>query len=159
MFTFGALGEIISLIDLALEVRAALDDSRGSSKHYQRFCSELDTYAAILDNIRLVLYLQVPGQLPDFLERTIQSHVQNITQRLEDVRTRISKYNPALRPGGSGSRLKDSWRKVMWGLKGNKNAIKDMQRELECSHDQLDTLLLAAQMCALCPHEPVVYRY
>lgn len=47
-FTFGSLGDIITISQLALQLARALDDARGSVGEYQALRKDLDTFAQIL---------------------------------------------------------------------------------------------------------------
>ncbi len=47
-FTFGSLGDILTLCQLGVQLGTALSSSRGSSKDYLDFRNDVDAYGAVL---------------------------------------------------------------------------------------------------------------
>ncbi len=47
-FTFGSLGDILTLCQLGVQLGTALSSQRGSSKEYLEFRKDVEAYGAVL---------------------------------------------------------------------------------------------------------------
>lgn len=118
-FTFGSLGDIIAIVDLLNQVRKALSDSTGSSAEYQALLISLDIFYDTLLAVQDIFAPTPPSQRHALLPSLQNAHRQALSVShalLKDVRARIMKYQASLRKGGSGSMMRDSWRKIGWAL-------------------------------------------
>lgn len=147
--TVGDLGDIISLIDMVLEIRTALDDS-SSSDNYQHLCTELEKYADVARTVRFVLQFLSPSQLPEYIEQGLSNYVRFVKESLSEAfYSSISWHSQAPSRGGSGNEIRDWWRRGLWSWRGNQNAINDIHRDLGSNFRQLKILLFAAQVFVL----------
>lgn len=53
-FTFGSFGDILALIDLAVQVYDALSSSAGASEDYQALVSEIHSFSQLLQNVQAI---------------------------------------------------------------------------------------------------------
>lgn len=107
-----SFGDFVAGIGLIKDLVGALRDSGGSGEQFRAVLSELETLRTALEAIQT---LDVDDSLTS--ERFALHYAASLCQRtILDFREKISKYNTVLRVGGSGSRFKDSYKKVQWAL-------------------------------------------
>lgn len=154
-FTFGSLGDIIAVIDLLNEVRKALSDSTGSSAEYQALLISLDIFHDTLEAVRDTFSTASPSlrNHTPLLPSLQNAHRQALSVSralLKDIHARIAKYQASLRKGGSGSMMRDSWRKIGWAL-FQKPELEEMKMKMMAQVETLNILLsLALRSVALC---------
>ncbi|KAH6682232.1 hypothetical protein F5X68DRAFT_233950 [Plectosphaerella plurivora] len=110
-FSFGSVGDIIALCQIAVELGRALDDTRGSAKEYQ------DLQQDLFDFVNVIAAYQQYQSSPwmQGLGHVVQDVVEQCTAVLEGARDSwLRKYGKHLRPSGSGSWVKDTYKKVKW---------------------------------------------
>ncbi|KAA1479012.1 hypothetical protein DENSPDRAFT_830205, partial [Dentipellis sp. KUC8613] len=133
-FTFGSVGDIIAVVQLLDQVRRALCDSTGSSAEYQALIRDLDVFADILDAVEHAFHTPVykpagRGGVPPTVANAHRQALQTSFELLCDVEGRIGRYKACLKRGGSGSMMRDSWRKVGWAL-FKKAELQDLRRRV-----------------------------
>lgn len=153
-FTFGSLGDIIAVIDLLNEVRKALSDSTGSSAEYQGLLISLDIFH---DTLEAVQDTFSPASSSRRNHTPLLPSLQNAHRQalsvshalLKDIHARIAKYQASLRKGGSGSMMRDSWRKIGWAL-FQKPELEEMRTTMMAQVETHNILLsLALRSVAL----------
>ncbi|EIM84347.1 uncharacterized protein STEHIDRAFT_170063 [Stereum hirsutum FP-91666 SS1] len=147
-FTFGSLGDIIAVIDLLNEVRKALSDSTGSSAEYQALLISLDIFHDTLEAVRDTFSTASPSlrNHTPLLPSLQNAHRQALSVSralLKDIHARIAKYQASLRKGGSGSMMRDSWRKIGWAL-FQKPELEEMKMKMMAQVETLNILLSLA---------------
>lgn len=70
---------------------------------------------------------------------------------MAEIYAKIAGYQKSLKRGGSGSAMKDSWRKIGWSL-FKKEDIKEMRRRLSDCAQSITTLLSVSQSYVPCFH-------
>lgn len=58
---------------------------------------------------------------------------------------KIKKYQPSLRTGGSGSRVRDGWMKIKWALCKKEDLIR-FKADLNAHTESIEILLITVQM-------------
>ena len=114
--TFGSVGDIIAVAELAFKIVKALSESRGASKEYQDLMLELDLFRRALQEADRFLKPNRPVRLQPHTENAVRHHVTLCKKEMEEFMKKIKKYQESLRKGGSGNMMRDSWRKVGWSL-------------------------------------------
>lgn len=132
-FTFGSFGDILALIDLAIQVHNALSSSAGASEDYRALVSELHSFSQLLQNVQtihtLTRHSSDGGPPPASLQNAIHFALERSKTLLNAICAKIAGYQKSLRRGGSGNMMKDSWRKIGWTL-FKKDEILEMRRRL-----------------------------
>lgn len=140
-FTFGSFGDILSILQLARTVQRLLSDSLGASSEYQDLLLELDRTLRVL---HLVQGVTTPrhgsGSLSINTHEDIRQSISRCRIVIFDLYVRIQKFRESLRKGGSGSRMRDSWRKIGWGL-FKLDELVDIRRKLKDEGDVIMALL------------------
>jgi len=142
--TFGAVGDIISLVLLAKDLFKALDDCRGSAKSYCDLIDELDVLNTRLEKTKS-LY---EGELPDECEDTKKVALALINKIRGDVEAFCGpvckKYAASLAEGGSGNVVKDFVRKIEWKFK--EKEIEKFRQDISGHCRSLDWLDRVTQL-------------
>jgi hypothetical protein len=138
-----SIGDFISALELVATVVDALRESGDSSTEYRALISQLYTLETALLRVKrleldesqyaeVVALRQAAGQC----QRTIDAFWE-----------RIKKYQPSLRSGGSGSRVRDGWRKIEWAL-CRKDDVVRFRSDLIAHTESIELLLTTVQMAA-----------
>jgi hypothetical protein len=139
-FGFSA-GDFISAVQLVGTVIDALRDSGDSSTEYRSLIAQLHTLeSALLRVKRLELddsqYAEVIAlrQAAAQCQRTIDAFWE-----------KIKKYQPSLRTEGSGSRVRDGWRKIKWAVCKKEDVVR-FKADLMAHTESIELLLTTVQM-------------
>ncbi|KAK4153252.1 hypothetical protein C8A00DRAFT_15503 [Chaetomidium leptoderma] len=158
--TFGSLGDIIVVCQIAIQLgRAICDSQHGSAKAYQGLREELGMFVKIL--------MQVVATYPQHeftpylagLDTTAKSIVNECGTLIQEALDRWhKKYHQSLSPGGSGNPLKDAGKKMEWFLR-EQDRMKELQERLSRGTQRL-TLLgsLAARKSARADNATMLAR-
>jgi hypothetical protein len=141
-FGFSA-GDFIAALELVTTVVTALRDSGGSSTEYQALISQLYTLETALLRVKR-LELDDGQQAEVIALRQAASLCQ---KTIDAFWEKIKKYQPSLRCGGSGSRVKDAWKKVKWAVCKQDDLVK-FKADLMAHTESIDLLLTTVQMGA-----------
>ncbi|TFY54954.1 hypothetical protein EVG20_g9496 [Dentipellis fragilis] len=144
-FSFGSVGDIIAVVQLLNQVRRALCDSTGSAAEYQALIADLDAFADVLCAVQHALN---PPAYQPARRRSVPPPVANAwchalqmsAGLLDEIRRKVLKYQDSLRIGGSGSMMRDSWRKVGWAL-FKKPELEGIRRRVMDQVEVLNILL------------------
>jgi hypothetical protein len=105
-------GDFVDGIELIRQLTTALKSGAGSSKEYQVLIHELYSLERALLEVK---QLQVVDELRPQRIAVEQAALQ-CQETISQFLSKISKYQPSLRIGGSGSTWRDCLRKVQWAL-------------------------------------------
>src|SRR3954462_3489585 len=110
-FGFSA-GDFIAALELVTTIVNALRESGDSSAEYQALIKQLYTLESALIRVK---HLELDDkQYSEVLAlRQAAAQCQNTIDAFWD---KIQKYQPSLRAGGSGKRVRDGWRRIQWAL-------------------------------------------
>ena len=112
--SFGfSLGDFIAVSKLIAQIGSALRESTRASAEYQSILLRLDSLVHTLRTAELSV---IGAQLPPSATNAIRKHLEQCAEHLRKFNTAIEKHKKTLSKGGSGSRVKDSWRKIGWAL-------------------------------------------
>lgn len=164
-FTFGSFGDILALVDLAIQVHAALSSSAGASEDYQALVSELHSFSQLLQNVQTIHTLTLHGLNRDPPTVSLQNAIRFALERskvlLDTICAKIAGYQKSLRRGGSGNMMKDSWRKIGWAI-FKKDEIQEMRRQLGGCTQSITAHLSVSQSYVpqlLCSIPPSMQNY
>lgn len=144
-FGFSA-GDFIAALTLVHTVVDALRDSGDSSTEYRELISQLYTLETALISVKRV-------ELDDAQHAEHVALMQAAAQcqrTIDHFWEKIKKYQPSLRADGSGSRVKDGWRKVRWAL-CRKEDLSRFKADLMGHTESIEMLLTTVQMWVLFP--------
>lgn len=113
VFSFGSLGDILAIAELAYKLARALSESTGSSAEYQAVIAELDTLTTALRILNEIIARQ---PLQPSVQHTIRHALERCRSLMDAFKLRIEGYQRSLMKGGSGNRWRDSWRKIGWSI-------------------------------------------
>jgi len=142
--TFGAFGDFVSAIQLLYQVQQALRSVGGSAMHYQPLIDRIGAFQLLLLQAG---QLQLKDVSPA-LKNALNHHVSQAEEATKVFLSHIGGYHASLSPGGSGSWMRDTWKKVTWKLKDG-----DMREFTERMRDQTIAigLLLSTANVSVCP--------
>ncbi|KAK3349545.1 hypothetical protein B0T25DRAFT_482206 [Lasiosphaeria hispida] len=146
--TFGSLGDIIAVCQIAIQLGKALGvgcaGGSSSAREYQELRSDLDTFVQVLMHV-VATYEQHEFSLSlESLARTTKTVVDECGSLIKQALDRLaSKYNEALQPGGSGNKLKDGYRKVEWLVK-EEDRLHELRGKLGKNTERLSVLVSLA---------------
>jgi hypothetical protein len=136
-----SIGDFIAALQLVGTVIDALRDSGDSSAEYRSLIGQLYTLESALLRVKR---LELDGSQHAEVITLRQAAAQ--CQRTIDVFwEKIKKYQPSLRSGGTGSRVKDGWRKVKWAMCKKEDIVK-FRTELMAHTEGIEMILTTVQM-------------
>ncbi|KIN03007.1 hypothetical protein OIDMADRAFT_118907, partial [Oidiodendron maius Zn] len=139
-FGFSA-GDFITALELVTTLVNALRDSGGSSAEYQALISQLYTLENALLRVKQ-LELDESQHAEVIALRQAAAQCQ---RTIDGFWEKIKKYQPSLRAEGSGSRVKDAWRKVKWAVCKKDDLVK-FKADLMAHTESIELLLTTVQM-------------
>ncbi|KAF8857708.1 hypothetical protein BDZ45DRAFT_427644 [Acephala macrosclerotiorum] len=142
--TFGSVGDIIAVGQIAWALAQALSGSRGSAKEYQLLEKELQAFhQALLQVVALWQNYEESSELRE-LGTMLRNAVKDWQDTLLAFRLKVDRmYGTSLSPGGCGNWLKDASKKVLW-LK-EKEDILELRRKLLMADKTINMLCRAAE--------------
>lgn len=143
-FTFGSLGDILSLIQLTYNVVQIIRDAAGAPQEYQELVASLNTTLEVLNLIRGVAFAASVDILTLPVQRALDQAIKNYDAIIRDLNERLSKFQPSLRAGGSKSKVRDFWRKVQWGSFQKKDLVEIRRKMEEQSINSMGVLSMYA---------------
>lgn len=136
-----SVGDFIAGIQLVRDVITSLQASGGSSLEYQALASELFSLERALLEVKSLKYSENQSGQLDAL-KVAATQCQHTIDRFM---TKIQKYQPSLTALGSGSKWRDSLRKVQWAL-CKKEDIAMFQAEISGHAVSINLLIATAQL-------------
>jgi hypothetical protein len=136
-----SVGDFIAAIELVGTVIDALRESGSSSSEYGALISQLYTLKSALLRVKR-------------LELDDSQHAEKIALRQAASQCQVTidafwekrkKYQPSLGSRGSGSRVKDGWRKIRWAVCHKEDLLK-FKTDLMGHTESIDLLLTTIQM-------------
>lgn len=163
-FSFGSVGDIIALCQIAVELGRALNDTRGSAKEYQYLQQDLFDFVNVLGQV--LHHIEVQGRSTNIndssqviaayqqyqsspwmqgLGQVVQNVVGQCTTVLEGARDSwLRKYGTYLRTNGSGNWAKDAYKKITW--RWEKQHVDSFREELRKHTQRLGLLVTLTSM-------------
>lgn len=139
-FGFSA-GDFIAALELVTTVVNALRESGGSSAEYRSLVSQLNTLQTTLLRVkRLELEDNQHAELI-----ALQQAASQCQRTIDAFWEKIKKYQTSLSIGGSGSRVKDTWRKVKWAIVKKEDLVR-FKADLMGHTESIELLLTTVQM-------------
>lgn len=136
-----SVGDFLAALDLVRTVIDALHSSGQASSAYRELVRELYTLEHSLLRVKELKFQD--AQSADRIALVQAASQCQLT--IDDFWKGIQKYQPYLRTGGSGSRIKDSWVKIKWAV----CKVEDLaafKAALQGHSGSIQMLLLTIQM-------------
>ena len=144
-FTFGSVGDIISLCIIIKDVVKALDESKGASGQYQEIFRELWALDRVLLEVELLWRTCEETVELNALRVTSHRMVDQCRSCIETFLETTRKYRSSLREGGSGNRLRDTARKLQWQVLHSEEVNK-FRAEINAHCSAISMLLITASV-------------
>lgn len=142
MSAFGfSAGDLVAGINLIKDLIKALEDGAGASAEYRGLINELYTLEVALQQAKR-LKLE-DSQRPQRI--ALEQAAVQCQQSIDGFLTKIDKFQPSLRAGGSSRPWKDRFRKVQWALY-HKDDINQFRAEIAGHASSINMLLMTLQM-------------
>ncbi|KAH8624620.1 hypothetical protein IG631_20085 [Alternaria alternata] len=145
--TFGAVGDIISVVLLVKDLVATLDEARGSKAEYQAAMHELWLLDRTLLEIELLTRQHGDGATPE-LRGLCETAKRAVTRCHEQVMTflqRIQKYQNTFDHGQNANALREIGHAIRCRI-GKKEALEHFRAELAGTTSSLQMLMATANM-------------
>jgi hypothetical protein len=139
-----SVGDFLAALNLVGTVIDALREASESGAAYRDLLTELFALETALLHVKRLDLDE--GQRTEKLVALRQAAVQ-CQRTIDQFWNKIQKYQPHLRDGGTGSRIKDSWVKIKWAV-CKKDDIERFRADLRGHTGALEVLLLAVQIGA-----------
>jgi Fungal N-terminal domain of STAND proteins len=107
-----SVGDFISGIQLVREVISSLQSSAGSALEYRTLIYELFALERALLEVKAIKFEDCEAAQLDAL----QCAATQCQSTIDRFRVKVRKYQPSLNAQGSGSKVRDSFRKIQWAL-------------------------------------------
>lgn len=144
--TFGSVGDIIALCGLALELSRAVSSARGSAMEYQSLRTDLDQFVQVLTQVVATFAQFEKSPSLDNLEHVTKCIIDECGALIGEVLLRLrEKYGESLQPGGSGSRVRDVYKKVEFSVR-ERERIQLLQETLNKAVTRLSLLSSCAAL-------------
>jgi hypothetical protein len=142
MAAFGfSFGDFVDGIELIRQLINAVKDGAGSSREYQDLVHELYSLERALLEVKQV---QITDELRPQRIAVEQAALQ-CQETISQFLSKISKYQPSLRVGGSGSTWRDGLRKIQWALY-RKEDVQRFRAQIQGHTSSIMTLLITMQL-------------
>ena len=145
--TCNAVGDILALATLVLDIIHALNDARGSPAEYRKFKSDPNAIHTMLTAAARIAKDTFDDVLRDEIVREVDECGQDIQQAL----ARVAKFSTLDGNGGAASglrvKLKRHWHKVEWCLL-QRDETQAVRKELALATQRLTTLLVISEAYA-----------
>ncbi|KAJ7173607.1 hypothetical protein C8R46DRAFT_893040 [Mycena filopes] len=111
-----SLGDVLALANLAWSIARILRESTGASAEYQALIAELESLGSALQTLNQFVSNPGPTKLQDSVENALRFSLSRCQTLMAAFLKKIGGYQRSLKKGGSGNGMRDSWRKIGWGL-------------------------------------------
>jgi Fungal N-terminal domain of STAND proteins len=136
-----SVGNFISALELVATVVDALRESGESSTEFRALVTQLQTLQIALESVKS---LEIEdGQQGELI--ALRQAAAQCQKTIETFWEKVKRYQPHLRAGGSGSRVKDGWMKVKWAL-CKKEDLARFKMDLVSHTESIQLLLATLQM-------------
>ncbi|KAH6617481.1 hypothetical protein F5144DRAFT_393368 [Chaetomium tenue] len=136
-----SVGDFLAALNLVSTVIDALRDASASGAAYRELLAELFALETALLHVKR-LDLDDGQRTEKIALRQVAAQCQRTIDKFWD---KMQKYQPHLRDGGTGSRVKDSWVRVKWAV-CRKDDMEQFKADLRGHTGSIQLLLLAVQM-------------
>ncbi|TFY78266.1 hypothetical protein EWM64_g5749 [Hericium alpestre] len=144
-FTFGSLGDIITLLQLADRVRKALYNTKDSSAEFRDVILELDSIVFTVAEVQKTLSLPGSDRLSQSVENALYHAMGICLDIITKMNERIAMRRMASRGAESvGAMAIDTWQRIGWTL-FKKEELLVLRRRLSGQIEAINTLLALAQ--------------
>ena len=141
----GSLGDVIALVLIVRDLIQAFDKLGGSSAEYQAIMRTLRTFNLVVQEVEtLCSTFEDTAELNAVRDVMCATACQSrcIT---ESFLRKVRRFEPNLRAGGSGNRVKDAARKAQWRLFCSDDSIR-FQSEIDVYCSMLSALISTANV-------------
>ncbi|KAJ7493329.1 hypothetical protein B0H11DRAFT_2005928 [Mycena galericulata] len=128
MASLFSFGDILALASLSWTIAKVLRESTGSSGEYQALIAELDSLGTALQSLDQFVANPGPTKLQPSVENGVKFALTKCQTLMSEFLKKAEGYKKSLKKGGSGNSIRDSWRKIGWGL-FKKDEIQQLKQQ------------------------------
>lgn len=145
--TFGAVGDIISVVLLVKDLVTTLDEARGSKAEYQAVIRELWLLDRTLLEIDILTRQHGDGATPELrsLCETAKRAVSRCNDLISTFSQRIQRYQNTLDQSQKKDRLRELGDAIRW-IVGEKEALEHFRTEIAGVTSSLQMLMTMASL-------------
>ncbi|KAB5576011.1 hypothetical protein GE09DRAFT_1265508 [Coniochaeta sp. 2T2.1] len=143
-FSFGSLGDIITISKLVYQLARALDDSRGSVKAYRDLRQDLNIFGQILVQVIATYEMYDSSAWLRNIDVITKSVVEECAVSIREALDRFATYESSLRPGPPSNCVKDTFKKIKW--LGEKRNVEELRDKLRTGSERITMLLMSARL-------------
>ncbi|EJD40642.1 hypothetical protein AURDEDRAFT_170271 [Auricularia subglabra TFB-10046 SS5] len=132
-FTIGSFGDITTILQLAWQLRAALNGARGASAEVAALVNDIDSFACGLEQVKVVLQHEGAHLQPDIVNG-IRHALSTCHDILIAVQRKISSFESRMSKAKGHAVWKHYWAVAAWSILGGKEEVDAMRTRLS---DQL----------------------
>lgn len=153
--TFGSLGDIIALVQLAINLGRAIGVGTTalngtSAKEYQELRHDLDVLVNVLMQVVSTYQQHELGAPLHVLDRVTKTVVDQLTTLIQDALGHLqSRYGSSLTKEGSGSKAKDVYKRVEWCVR-EKDQLRILREKLQEGMQRLNLLTTLSARYDVC---------
>ncbi|RSL90954.1 hypothetical protein CEP51_000518 [Fusarium floridanum] len=142
--TFGSLGDIIAICQVAVQLGRAIGIGSGvvgeSAKEYQDFREDLDAFVRILMQVVATYQQHEFSPYLDGLDNATKSVINQCGSLIQETLEHIQpKYHDSLSGGSSGKKFNDIYRKIEWSMR-EKDRLRHVREKLQDGVQRLSLL-------------------
>jgi hypothetical protein len=142
-FTFGSLGDIVALLQLAWSLRQTLSDVAGSSMQIRAVIADLDSFAHGIQAVKSAL--DMFKSMPASLRNALGLALQRAHAILLAMKSEVDTFNAKVASAAGILSLKEFWARCQWGALGGRTKVEAMRQRLSEQLVAIQVLLAASQ--------------
>ncbi|KAH9909189.1 hypothetical protein F4778DRAFT_217661 [Xylariomycetidae sp. FL2044] len=161
--TFGSLGDIIALCNIALELTRVLgagtSDAGRSAREYQSLHKDVDHFAKVLTLVVETYQQRESSPSLRTLDVSTKEIIEDCAGLMQEALDKLRpRYHEYLQSGGSGSKIRGAFKKVEWSVR-EQQRVHVLQEKIRQNSDWLNTLIsLTTQRSARVDNATLVAR-
>lgn len=128
VFSIGSFGDIVTMLQLAFSIRAALSDASGASADVRALVADIDSFVQALRQVQLTLDARRAALTPDLVNGILHA-LSTCHNLLQHVQAQITSFQDSL-SRNQGPAWRKYWAMTAWSMLGGKQRVDDLKRRL-----------------------------
>ncbi|EJD45915.1 hypothetical protein AURDEDRAFT_164976 [Auricularia subglabra TFB-10046 SS5] len=144
-FAFGSFGDIVSVLHLLWQLRAALNDATGASAELTTLTSDIDEFSRAMLEVKGVLERR-SAELQPGVVNGVAFALASCVQILQTAQRKIGAFRARIVGAVGAAAWRQYWSVAAWGILGGKTEVQNLRARL---FEQLDVIrvYLAVSQC------------
>lgn len=148
-FTFGSVGDIITLLQLSGSIVKLVIEIRGTSAEISVLVEDMDTFTHAVQQVQRVML--TPDRISQDVKNGLGLALKKCQEILLKIQTRITKYRSQI----LGTKGPTIWRNTLaassWTVFGGKSEVEELRKQLAEQVEMIRLLLSVSQRSARPP--------